>query len=275
MVIGIFVGSNRFMVHEVNIQSKALPQSFDGFKIVQISDIHTGSWYDLKSFEKSVKLIQNLNPDMIVFTGDLVNSITDEAYRFEDLMASFNASYGKFAVLGNHDYGAYASWPSEEAKAQNLADLESFYERTGWKLLKNQSVAIVRGSDSIGLIGVENWGDNLRFPQYGNIDSAIYGMSEMPFFVLLSHDPSHWTKVVCEGYPQIDLTLSGHTHAFQFGITVGSFEWSPVQYLYPTWAGLYEKNGQFLNVNRGLGCLSYPGRIGIYPEITLVTLHTK
>ncbi|MBU3928318.1 MAG: metallophosphoesterase, partial [Bacteroidetes bacterium] len=249
-----------------------LPDQFRGFKVVQISDMHLGSWSSEKPLENAVELINNLNADLVVFTGDLVNFATKEAFDFGDTLAKIQAKHGVYTILGNHDYGNYVSWPTEEAKQENMDQLFGFYQKIGWKLLLNEHVIINKGDDSMALLGVENWGHNPRFPQLGDIDKAMAGAEKAGFRVLLTHDPSHWEKIVIPGNYPVDLSLSGHTHGFQFGIETKDIKWSPAQYMYKFWAGLYQdrSNPRYLYVNRGLGSIGYPGRIGMLPEITVI-----
>ncbi len=279
LITGMFKWAYDFKIKRQVLQLSHLPKSFDGLKIVQISDIHLGSWPSLHPLQDAVNLINGLNPDLVFFTGDLVNYKTDEAFRFENILSKVKSKHGVFATLGNHDYGDYTRWPSAEAKAQNMTDLYDFYKRLGWRLLNNENEIIQNGEDSLAVIGVENWGDFSRFPKYGDIKKASLGTENVPVKLLLSHDPTHWEKIISKKYPDIDLTFAGHTHGFQFGIEIKNIKWSPAKYIYKHWAGIYEspdatKKPQFLYVNRGLGNIGYPGRIGILPEITLFELTT-
>jgi predicted MPP superfamily phosphohydrolase len=267
---GIIRTAYDFKIHRVKFKSPKISNAFKGFKIVQISDIHTGSLQGKYQLQKAVNLILELKPDLIVFTGDLVNSKTEEAFEFEDVLSQLKAPHGVYSTLGNHDYGDYHSWSSENEKEKNFEEMLHLHERVGWKLLNNQHVKIVKENDFFTLIGVENWGGNLNFKKYGDLSKAYQDMDENSLQILLSHDPSHWRMQVLQDYPKIDLTLSGHTHGFQFGVEIPGFKWSPSKYLYPQWAGLYHNEEQKLYVNRGLGCLGYMGRIGIKPEITLI-----
>ncbi len=272
MFIGMFKWVYQFRLVRETIGLANLPSSFSGFKIVQISDMHLGSWSSSKPLEDAVDLINNENPDLVVFTGDLVNYATKEALDFGATLARIQAKHGVYTILGNHDYGNYVSWPTKKDKQQNMADLYSFYKKIGWKLLKNEHITITKENGSMALLGVENWGHNPRFPQLGDIDKTIKGTENADFRVLLTHDPSHWEKIVIPGNYPIDLSLSGHTHGFQFGIETKDVKWSPAQYMYKFWAGLYQdKNSpRYLYVNRGLGSIGYPGRIGMLPEITVI-----
>ncbi len=274
MFTGMFKWVFDFKIHREKIDIHNLPDAFKGLKIVQVSDFHLGNWGLVKPMDEAIKTILNLNPDIIVFTGDLVTFSTREAYRFEEQLKQLKAPLGVYATLGNHDYGLYVSWPDKAAKEKNMTDLYDFYRRVGWKLLNNQNIIFERGGDKLALAGVENWGANKRFPRYGNIDEALQGTEDIPVKILLSHDPSHWDKIVVPGNYPVALTLSGHTHGFQFGIESKSLKWSPAQYVYKHWAGLYKNplSHHYLYVNRGIGSIGYPGRIGILPEITLLEL---
>lgn len=270
MFTGMFKWVYDFKVFEHKIKLPNLPVDFEGIKIVQISDIHLGSWNLVKPLEQAVEKINNLEADLILFTGDLVNFSTKEAYRFEETLAKLKAKRGIYATLGNHDYGDYINWSSEAEKEKNLLDLYDFFDRIGWKLLKNENEIFESESGNLALIGVENWGANPRFPKHGDIDLALKGTEDAAVRLLMTHDPSHWDEIIVpKNYP-IDLSMSGHTHGFQFGIETPGFKWSPVKWLYKHWAGLYqdEQSGRYLYVNRGLGVIGYPGRIGILPEIT-------
>lgn len=274
MFVGMFKWVFEFKVYRQKIPVPELPKSFEGLKIVQISDFHLGNWGLTKPMDEAIETIMNLKPDMIVFTGDLVTFSTREAYRFEEQLKKLKAPMGVYTTLGNHDYGMYVTWPDEAARKQNMTDLYNFFDRIGWIMLNNENVVFGEGEEQLALIGVENWGANKRFPRYGDIDKAIKGTEEAPVKILLSHDPSHWDKVIIpENYP-INLTLSGHTHGFQFGIESEKIKWSPAQYVYKHWAGLYKHpmTNHYLYVNRGIGSIGYPGRIGILPEITLLEL---
>jgi len=273
MFAGMLKWVHDFRISRVSLRLQGLPLAFDGFKIIQISDLHLGSWSSISQLEEAVELINAESPDLIVFTGDLVNYSTDEAFRFKETLSQLQAGKGVYAILGNHDYGDYMNWPSPDAKKKNMQDLHDFYYQLGWKLLKNSHDTITIDGESIGLIGVENWSSNKRFPRLGNVEKASKGLGPVPVKILLSHDPSHF-ETIEEKHTDIQLTLSGHTHGFQFGIEIPGIKWSPAQYMYKKWAGLYEsnQNNQYLYVNRGLGSIGYPGRIGILPEITVINL---
>jgi len=276
---GMIFGEFDFRVKKISIEFEQLPAAFDGLKIVQISDIHLGSWYGKPPLERAVEMINNLQPDIICFTGDLVNYTTSEANRYEDVLKKLQAPMGKFAILGNHDYGEYVVWENEHEKSQNMLELYNFQKRIGWDLLLNSNTRIQKDSSFICIAGVENWGKNFRFPKKGDINKALSGINRNTFTILLSHDPSHWDEIISKNYQYIPLTLSGHTHGMQMGIVGKNFEWSPAKYLYKHWAGLFLNENsaapQYLYVNRGLGVIGYPGRIGILPEITLIELKRK
>lgn len=276
--IGLFWGTKnkyRYQIRRLKLRFDHLPASFRGLKIVQISDIHSGSFQDKDAVAKGVDMILAEQPDMILFTGDLVNNIAEEIVPYKSVFSKLSAAMGVYSILGNHDYGDYVAWPSEELKQQNLETLRQHHADMGWQLLMNEHRIFERGKEQIALIGIENWGAKARFPKYGQMAVAYEGLSaERPAFkILMSHDPSHWEAEVIPEYPDIDLTLSGHTHGMQFGLRLGGrWQWSPVQYLYRQWAGLYKNGSQRLYVNVGFGFLGYPGRLGIRPEITLIEL---
>lgn len=271
-IYGIVRGAYKYRVHKVQVPSSKIPEAFHGFKIVQLSDIHTGSFVDNSALVKAFDIVMKQGADLIVFTGDLVNNEAKEAKGFEDVYKSLKAPHGVYSVLGNHDYGDYVEWESAEAKRQNLEELKTIQQNAGWRLLMNEHVAIEKDGQKIALLGIENWGGSLRFPKYGKMDLAHKDTAQYPFKILMSHDPSHWDKQVQPEYPDIDLTLSGHTHGMQLGIEIPGLRWSPSQWVYKQWAGLYKSGEQFLYVNRGLGFLGYPGRLGIWPEITVIEL---
>jgi predicted MPP superfamily phosphohydrolase len=274
MFVGMFKWVYQFNIIKEKIYIPKLPKDFSGFRIVQISDMHLGSWTLKKPLEQAVQHINDLNPDLVLFTGDLVNYATKEAFRFEEILARIKAKKGVYATLGNHDYGDYVHWSSEEAKKENMDELYAFFERVGWKLLNNENHVFESASGSLALLGVENWGANPRFPKLGDIDKALKGAENADVKILMTHDPTHWDKVIVPEKYQIDLSLSGHTHGFQFGIEIPGIKWSPAKWMYKHWAGLYldEPSGMYLYVNRGIGSIGYPGRIGILPEITLMEL---
>lgn len=271
-IYGMVRGAYKYRIHNVKVPSPNLPEEFDGFKIIQLSDIHTGSFLNDNALTKAFDIVMQQKADLILFTGDLVNNISTEVEGYEHLFKKLYAPHGVYSVLGNHDYGDYVTWESNEAKQKNLELLKDKQKGFGWKLLMNEHVAIEKNGAQIGLLGIENWGGNMRFPRYGKMQDAHQGTEKYPFKILMSHDPSHWDKQVVTEYPDIDLTLSGHTHGMQLGIEIPGFKWSPVKYIYKNWAGLYNQGKQFLYVNRGLGFLGYPGRLGIWPEITVIEL---
>jgi len=277
---GLVKGSHDYRVHTTKLSFKNLPDAFNGLKIVQISDIHTGSYTDTDALSRAFDMVMELKPDVIFFTGDLVNDKATETEGFLPVYQKLKAPMGVFSILGNHDYGDYAEWESREAKLENLETLKQIHAQVGWRLLMNEHVALEKNGQQIALLGIENWGGNLHFPKYGRMDLAYAGTEKFDFKMLLSHDPSHWDKQVKQMYKDIDLTFSGHTHGFQFGIEIpGLIKWSPSQWVYKQWAGLYNNNNQYLYVNRGLGCVGrehvsvYNGRLGIWPEITFMELN--
>lgn len=262
----------RYQLKQVSLKYPNLPNAFKGLKVVQISDIHAGSLSDKAAVMKGVEQIMDMNPDLILFTGDLVNDRASEMDGMQEIFSILKAPLGVFSVLGNHDYGDYAQWESPEAKSQNLDKLKDIHSNMGWRLLLNEHVVIEKDNEQIAILGVENWSNKARFPKYGDLSKAYSGSAHHPFKILLSHDPSHWDAEVRTEYNDIDLMLAGHTHGMQFGVEIPGFRWSPVQYVYNQWAGLYENKHQKLYVNRGLGFIGYPGRVGILPEITLIEL---
>lgn len=269
---GIFKGAYDYRIHRVPLYLKNLPFAFEGLTVGQLSDIHTGSLFDKDSVHKGIQMLMAEKPELIFFTGDFVNNKTDEAFPLMDHFAQVKAPMGVYSILGNHDYGDYIQWTSAEAKARNLDDLVKVHKDMGWNLMRNQHVILERGGNQIGLIGVENWGDRGRFQKFGDIEKAMNGIGDVPVKLLLSHDPSHFDAMISKQYQDIDATFSGHTHGFQFGIEAMGIKWSPSQWIYPHWAGLYQQGQQQLYVNRGFGFLGYPGRVGILPEITIFEL---
>lgn len=267
-----FSNKYNYQLRKVKLSFSNLPASFKGLKIIQISDIHSGSFQNKHAVQKGVDLILKQKPDLILFTGDLVNDRHEEMLDYVDVFNRLKAPMGVYSTLGNHDYGDYVSWPSEEEKQKNLEELKKIHAQLGWRLLMNEHVILEKNNEQIALLGIENWGAKGNFPKYGKMNEAYPGTEKYPFKILMSHDPSHWDAEVKPKYPDIDLTLSGHTHGFQFGVENPYFKWSPVQWMYKEWAGLYEDGKQKLYVNRGFGFLGYPGRVGILPEITLFEL---
>lgn len=271
IVYGMAKGRFNFRVENINLSFPNLPDAFNGFKVIQISDIHIGSFYGHEEkVKEAIKLINKQNPDVILFTGDLVNNFTEELKGWTSILSNLKANYGKYSILGNHDYGDYFDWKNDAEKKQNLDNLKQIQNEIGFRLLLNESEEIELNGSKIGLIGIENWGLP-PFPQYGNLKQAMNGSSEKQFKILMSHDPSHWDAEVIKD-TNIDLTLSGHTHGMQFGINLGKLKWSPVKYKYPRWAGLYQEGKQYLYVNRGFGYIGFPGRVGMPPEITVIQL---
>lgn len=270
ILYGITKGKYNYKVHRVTLYFKDLPAAFDGFTITQLSDIHAGSFDNFEKVREGVELANSQNSDLIVFTGDLVNNKAEEMNDWVDLFKQLKAKHGKFSVLGNHDYGDYIHWPSRKAKEDNMKVLEAVHAEMGFRLLKNESSVIEKEDVSIALVGVENWGLP-PFPQKGNIDMASRGVEEK-FKIVLSHDPTHWDQKIKNSQTHFHLTLSGHTHGMQFGIEIPGFRWSPVKYRYPKWADLYEESGKYLYINRGFGFLGFPGRVGIWPEVTVITI---
>ncbi len=274
MLYGITKGKYQFTVNKQRLGFSSLPDAFKGFKIVQISDIHAGSWDDKEEVARGIQMIQDQKPDMIVFTGDLVNSHKDEIDPFMDIFASLDAPYGKFAILGNHDYYGGRYYDGEEEKKAYWDDFYSKFEYMGFDLIMNDHRRIEKDGQHFNLLGVENWGSSRHFPKKGDLDKSIANANLDTFNLLLSHDPTHWEQKVLEHPQHIDLTLSGHTHGMQFGIKLPGMQWSPVQYRYKRWLGLYEEKDQKLYVNRGFGYLGFPGRVGMWPEITVLELDT-
>ncbi|RYY62855.1 MAG: metallophosphoesterase [Chitinophagaceae bacterium] len=267
-----FGNKYKYQVKRVPLTYPNLPASFRGLKIIQLSDIHSGSFTNKEAVLKGVQTVLGLKPDLILFTGDLVNDSADEMVEYMDVFSQLKAPMGVYSSLGNHDYGDYKQWDSPEEKIANLARLKEVHKELGWRLLVNEHVALEKGGEKIALIGIENWSAKSNFPKYGDMAKAYAGSESYPFKILMSHDPSHWDAQVLTSYKDVDLMLAGHTHGMQFGIEVPGFKWSPVQYMYKQWAGLYEQANQKLYVNRGYGFIGYPGRVGILPEITLIEL---
>ncbi len=267
-----FSNKYNYQLKRLKLTYKNLPSGFKGLKIVHISDIHSGSLTDKNAVLKGVELLLNEKPDIVLFTGDLVNDHADEMEKYKDVFNKVTAPMGVFSTLGNHDYGDYIQWNSPEEKKQNLENLKNVHKEIGWKLLMNEHVVLDRNGDQIALLGIENWGAKGNFPKYGKLDEAYIGAENHAFKILMSHDPSHWDAEVKPKYPDIDLMLAGHTHGMQFGLETPFMKWSPVQWMYKQWAGLYEDGKQKLYINRGFGFIGYPGRVGIMPEITVIEL---
>lgn len=276
IIDGIWKGRYRYRVISHTLEFEDLPDEFDGFTIAQISDIHSGSFDNKEKVEYGVQMVNELGADAIMFTGDMVNNIATEAEPWIDTFKKLSGKNGVFSILGNHDYGDYWRFPSAQAKVDNLNRLKEIHAEMGMDLLLNESRYFERGNERLYLAGVENWGLP-PFPQYGDLQTALNGIPEDAFTILLSHDPSHFDAEVKQHSKKVHLTLSGHTHGMQFGIEIpGWIKWSPVKFKYPKWAGLYpEPDGQVLHVNRGFGFLAFPGRVGMWPEITHITLRKK
>jgi predicted MPP superfamily phosphohydrolase len=275
LLYGMYRGKYNFQVLKYNLEFDDLPAAFDGFQITQISDVHSGSFDNRKKIEYAIDLINKQKSEVILFTGDMVNNKAEEMVPWKETFARLEAKGGKFSILGNHDYGDYVVWETEELKSENLETLKTLQKEIGFDLLLNESRYLQKGEDRIALVGVENWGRG-GFKKAGDLSKATETISKGDFKILMSHDPSHWEDVVIHDDYHYHLTLSGHTHGMQFGIEIpGWVKWSPVKWRYKYWAGIYEELGQYINVNRGFGFLGYPGRVGIWPEITVITLKKK
>jgi predicted MPP superfamily phosphohydrolase len=273
---GLTGGKHRYRVHRQTIYSSQLPPAFDGFRILQLSDIHAGSFSSHSDVQRGIQMAMDEKPDLFVFSGDIVNTFASELEPWAELLSQVKAPYGQYSVLGNHDYGDYARWSSREAKAYNLQQLIITQEAMGWHVLLDESVSIAKDGDTIALIGVQNIGMGMHFMAYGDLKKAMANVDSSSFKILVSHDPSHWDKEVSSYPTLIQLTLSGHTHGFQLGIETPWFRYSPVQWVYPHWAGHYELNHRQLYVNRGFGYIPFfLGRVGIWPEITVLELRCK
>ena len=272
MAYGILKGKYDFKVHRITLRYPDLPKAFHGFTLTQISDIHSGSFDNSEAVERGIRLINEQQSDIIVFTGDLVNNYAAEIEPWIDTFAQLKAEQGVYSVTGNHDYGEYAPWNSHEERQADFVRLQENHKRMGFRLLMNEHVTFEKAGESISLLGIENWGLP-PFPQKGDLNLALHDSSD--FKILLSHDPSHWDAQVLPHKEKIHLTLSGHTHGMQFGIEIPGIKWSPVKYRYPRWAGLYEQAQQYLYVNRGFGFIGFSGRVGIWPEITVITLEKE
>lgn len=267
-----FGNKYKYQVKRVIMAFNNLPPAFKGLKIAHISDIHAGSFMDKAAVQKGVEKILKYKPDLILFTGDLVNDRATEMKEYMEIFSGLKAPLGVYSILGNHDYGDYVKWESSAIKTENLQALKQTHQQLGWRLLMNEHIVLEKNDDKIALLGIENWSAKGNFPKYGRLKEAYAGTEKYSFKILMSHDPSHWDAEVLEQYKDIDLMLAGHTHGMQFGIELPGFRWSPVQYMYKQWAGLYENEKQKLYVNRGFGFIGYPGRVGILPEITIIEL---
>ncbi|MBF9222696.1 metallophosphoesterase [Hymenobacter ruricola] len=268
---GMVKGATDYQVRRVTLKFPNLPPAFDGFKVIQISDLHTGSFNSTEPLQRAVALINQQAADLVLMTGDLVNNRATEVEPHIPALQGIKSDLPIFSSLGNHDYGDYVQWGSAAEKRANLERLMQNHAKIGWTLLNDTAHTIERGGDKIAIVGVQNWSSHANFPKHGNLPKAHAASGDAPFKILLSHDPSHWEAQVLS-YPDIDLTLSGHTHGMQFGVNLPFLKWSPVEYVYKQWAGLYEQGRQKLYVNVGLGFLGYPGRVGFLPEITLFEL---
>jgi len=274
ILYAVFSAVYRFKVHRVKVKSDTLPSNFEGLRIVQISDLHLGSFnFKYHILDRAIKTINHLKPDFIFFTGDLVNNFAWELRGWEKVLGRLSATKGKYAVLGNHDYGDYSIWESPEEKQNNFQGIKDFYEKVDFKLLLNEAERIGDKGEQLAIVGVENWG-NPPFKQYGDLRKSLEQVIDVPFKILLSRDPSHWSEEVVEK-TNIALTLSGHTHGMQAGINLKNKKWSPIKYKYKHWAGLYQERDQYLHVNRGLGWMGFPGRLGMRPEITYIRLENS
>jgi predicted MPP superfamily phosphohydrolase len=274
VLFGITKGRHYYKVRRETLYFDDLPDAFNDFTITQLSDIHAGSFSDAAGVQKGLDLVNAQGSDLILFTGDLVNNEASEMDPWIPAFAGLRAPLGKFSVLGNHDYGDYMQWESAEMKRNNLVRLKEVHEDIGFRLLLNESVKVKKSGQSIDLIGVENWGKG-GFHKYGDLSLATAGVADDAFKVLMSHDPSHWDAVTLQHDQNINLTLAGHTHGAQFGFEIFGFKWSPIKYIYKQWAGLYETGSRYLYVNRGFGFLGLKGRVGIWPEIAVLTLKRK
>ena len=267
-----FGNKYNYQLTKLQLAFQNLPSSFKGLKIAHISDIHAGSFTDKEAVKKGVQKIMNQKPDLVLFTGDLVNNTAGEIDEYIDIFKEIKAPLGVYSVFGNHDYGDYFQWNSPEEKIKNLEILKQKHASLGWRLMLDENILLEKEGEKIALIGVQNISGKSRFRSYGDLPKAYNGLEKSLFKILLSHDPSHWDTEVRENYPDIDLMLSGHTHGMQFGVEIPGFKWSPVQYVYKQWAGLYKEGNQKLYVNRGFGFIGYPGRVGILPEISMIEL---
>ena len=269
---GVVKGAHNYIVRRKKVVIDNLPEALKGLKIVQISDIHTGSFWSKEAVERGVELIIKEKADLVFFTGDLVNDTSKEAEPWLDVFGRIKAPLGVYSILGNHDYGDYVMWDSETAKLDNMKQMYSHHKQMGWNLLLDENRILEFNGEKLAVIGVQNWSAKGRFPKYGDLEKAHAGTNDVSLKLLLSHDPSHWREQVLGKKQDINITFSGHTHGMQFGIDSKFYRWSPVKYLYKEWIDLYSEGKQHLYVNRGFGYLGYPGRMGIFPEITVITL---
>jgi predicted MPP superfamily phosphohydrolase len=269
---GIIVGAHDYRIRRVTLSLPNLPKSFDGIRIGQLSDIHSGSFFNKTAVRGGVDMLMREKADVVFFTGDLVNNVATEVEDYISIFAKVKAPLGVYSTLGNHDYGDYVNWPSIQAKKQNVLNVVEAHKQMGWDILMNENRFLTQSNDKLAIIGIENYGAKGNFGKYGKLAPAYAGTEEAPVKLLLSHDPSHWDAQVRPDFPDIDVMFAGHTHGMQFGVEVGNIKWSPVQYMYEQWAGLYQKGSQYLYVNRGFGYIGFPGRVGMPPEITVFTL---
>ncbi len=274
MIYGMVFNPYNYKVRKLRLILPDLPGSFDGFRIVQVSDIHTGSFLSPEPLTRAVNIINEQKPDVVFFTGDLVNYRHEEVLQYMEILKKIEARNGVMSIFGNHDYGDYLKWGNIEAKENEINELRKIHSQLGWNLLWDEHIYIEQNGEKIAVIGVQNCGSHV-FSNYGSLEKATNNINYCPVNILLSHDPSHWGREVTNKYPNINLTLSGHTHGMQFGVEIPGFKWSPIQYIYKEWAGLYQEKNQYLYVNRGLGFIGYPGRVGILPEITVIELKKK
>jgi predicted MPP superfamily phosphohydrolase len=274
MIYGMVYNAYKYQTRKLSLILPGLPSSFDGFRIVQISDIHTGSFLSTKPLTQAVNIINEQKPDVVFFTGDLVNYRHEEVLQYMEILKKIEARNGVMSIFGNHDYGDYSKWGNIGAKENEINELIKIHSQLGWNLLWDEHIYIEQNGEKIAVIGVQNCGSHV-FSNYGSLEKATNNINYCPVNILLSHDPSHWGREVTKKYPNINLTLSGHTHGMQFGVEIPGFKWSPIQYIYKEWAGLYQEKNQYLYVNRGLGFIGYPGRVGILPEITVIELKKK
>lgn len=271
MAYGVISGAHDYRIRRKTLILPNLPKSFDGIRVGQLSDIHSGSFFNKTAVKGGVEMVLKEKPDVIFFTGDLVNNEAAEVKEYVEVFNKLKAPLGVYSITGNHDYGDYHRWPNIQAKQQNFKDLIAAHRTLGFDLLMNENRTLKLDGDALAILGIENWGGR-GFAKYGKLDKAYAGIEHLPVKLLLSHDPSHWDSQVRPLYPDIDVMFAGHTHGFQFGIEIGDYKWSPSQYAYKQWAGLYQEGEQYLYVNRGFGYLGYPGRIGMPPEITILEL---
>ncbi len=272
LTYGMIRNPYRYQLYKKTVKIVDLPSELEGLKIVQISDIHSGSFTFKEPVLNAIEMINNAKADLVFFTGDIVNNVATEMLPFIGVFNKIQAKYGVYSIFGNHDYGDYAEWESSAAKQANLDLLKDIHKKMGWDLLLNENRMLDINGKPVAVIGVENYSALARFPKYGDLQKAYEGAANANLKLLLSHDPTHWDAQVTKDFSDIDITFSGHTHGFQFGVEIPGFRWSPAQYIYEQWAGLYQKGKQYLYVNRGLGFIGYPGRVGILPEVTLIEL---